>query len=124
MVLQSIIAVSVSLFVYLIGAIPFSLIVTRLKGVRIEDVGSGNLGATNVYRALGLKYAIFVFLCDFCKGFFPVFIAIRMLENLWLHIMIGLLLILAHSFSIFVRFVKSIFHNKYSLCLKKRELYF
>ena len=47
---------------YLLGAIPFSVIISRFKGVDLSSVGSGNFGATNVYRALGWGYALAVFL--------------------------------------------------------------
>ena len=58
---------------YLIGAIPFGLLVVRLvKGVDIRDVGSGSIGATNVGRLLGKPGFIGVFILDFCKGFGPV----------------------------------------------------
>lgn len=57
---------------YLVGAIPFALIVARMKGVDLRTVGSGNLGATNVGRALGWTYGVFVLLLDALKGFVPV----------------------------------------------------
>lgn len=57
---------------FLVGSIPFGLLVARAKGVDIRKVGSGNIGATNVGRALGRKWFIVVFLLDFLKGFGPV----------------------------------------------------
>ncbi|MBM4055777.1 MAG: glycerol-3-phosphate 1-O-acyltransferase PlsY [Planctomycetes bacterium] len=60
---------------YFIGSIPFGFIVAKLaKGVDIRQVGSGNPGATNVWRVLGKKYGILVFILDMMKGFLPVFI--------------------------------------------------
>jgi glycerol-3-phosphate acyltransferase PlsY len=53
---------------YLVGGIPFGLIVSRLKGVDIRKHGSGNLGATNVGRVLGKKWGVFVLLLDASKG--------------------------------------------------------
>ncbi len=53
---------------YLVGGIPFGLIVSRLKGVDIRKHGSGNLGATNVGRVLGKKWGLFVLLLDASKG--------------------------------------------------------
>lgn len=63
-------------FAYLFGAIPFSLIISRMKGVDLTKIGSGNFGATNVYRALGLKYALLVFALDIIKGVIPIYITI------------------------------------------------
>ncbi|MFQ5410846.1 MAG: glycerol-3-phosphate 1-O-acyltransferase PlsY [Phycisphaerae bacterium] len=53
---------------YLIGGIPFGLIVARLKGVDIRRRGSGNLGATNVGRTLGRKWGVLVLTLDAAKG--------------------------------------------------------
>ncbi len=53
---------------YLVGSIPFGLIVARRKRIDLSKVGSGNIGATNVYRALGLKFAASVFILDLLKG--------------------------------------------------------
>ena len=57
---------------YFIGGIPFGYIVAKIKGVDIRNVGSGNIGATNVLRSIGKKEGILVFILDFLKGFLPV----------------------------------------------------
>jgi len=59
---------------YLIGAIPFALLVGRSKGVDIRQVGSGNVGATNVFRSVGKGWGILTFACDVLKGFLPAFL--------------------------------------------------
>ena len=56
---------------YLLGAVPFSLLIARAKGVDIRTVGSGNIGATNVFRALGKGWGLLAFACDALKGFIP-----------------------------------------------------
>ncbi len=53
---------------YLVGGIPFGLIVSRLKGVDIRKHGSGNLGATNVGRVVGKKWGVLVLVLDATKG--------------------------------------------------------
>ena len=58
---------------YLSGSIPFAAIAGKLRGVDLRKHGSGNLGATNVFRVLGWKIGIAVFLLDALKGAFPVF---------------------------------------------------
>src|SRR5437016_4942824 len=59
---------------YLLGSIPFGLLVARARGIDIRKHGSGNIGATNVSRALGKKWGILVFACDFAKGALAVVI--------------------------------------------------
>lgn len=58
---------------YLAGSIPSAYIAGKLRGVDLRKHGSGNLGATNVVRVLGVKTGVVVFLADFLKGFLPVF---------------------------------------------------
>jgi glycerol-3-phosphate acyltransferase PlsY len=65
---------------YLIGAIPFGLLIARAKGVDIRAVGSGNIGATNVGRALGRPYFYLCFALDALKGFAPT-LAFGLLTN-------------------------------------------
>ena len=71
------------LFSYLFGSIPFGYIVSRVKGVDIQKVGSGNIGGTNILRALGPKYAIWVSTLDAWKGAVPIIVAIYLLRSSW-----------------------------------------
>jgi len=89
---------------YLLGAIPFSLIVCKLKGIDLRQVGSGNLGATNVYRACGLSLGILVFILDALKGYIPTLLALNFFDHPWLHVGIGFSAIVGHSLSPFVKF--------------------
>jgi len=57
---------------YILGSIPFGYIVGKIKGYDIRKEGSGNIGSTNVFRVVGKKEGIFVFILDFLKGFLPV----------------------------------------------------
>ena len=59
---------------YFLGAVPFGVLIARMKGVDITKVGSGNIGATNVQRALGKKLGLLVFLLDLLKGFLPAIV--------------------------------------------------
>lgn len=53
---------------YLLGSIPFGFLIARSKGIDIRSAGSGNIGATNVFRVLGKKAGITTFILDFGKG--------------------------------------------------------
>ena len=91
---------------YLLGAIPTSLWVVRaVKGIDLRSVGSGNLGATNLYRLLGFKYAVPVGLFDALKGAIPV-----ALLGPWARLdltgcfLLGVIAVLGHVFSVFANF--------------------
>ena len=96
---------------YLVGSVPFGLMVGRLKGVDPRTAGSGNIGATNVGRLLGKKFFAIVFLLDLLKGLLPMLAAGRVLHGtapdakvylLWL--LVGFAAILGHMFSLFLGF--------------------
>ncbi len=89
---------------FLLGAIPFGYLVARAKGVDIFAVGSGNIGATNVMRALGKGPGILVFVLDVLKGLAPS-LTVRLLGGPQeLSFAAGMAAILGHSFSPFLKF--------------------
>ena len=88
---------------FLSGSIPFSLLISKVRGVDLRAVGSGNLGATNVYRAMGFKAALLVFSLDAIKGAIPTWIALNN-DSPTIHIIIAGLAIVGHSLSPFVKF--------------------
>jgi acyl phosphate:glycerol-3-phosphate acyltransferase len=73
------------LFAFLLGSIPFGLIIAKLKGINIRDHGSGNIGATNVLRVVGKKYGITCLILDALKGFIPVVVAISVIRFSGIH---------------------------------------
>lgn len=91
---------------YLLGSIPTSYLTVRLlKGQDLRTLGSGNLGATNLFRVLGWKYAIPVGLFDMMKGAVPVLVfAPRAGGTDMAAILLGLAAIAGHVFSVFVGF--------------------
>jgi glycerol-3-phosphate acyltransferase PlsY len=91
---------------YFVGAIPTSYLAGRLfRGIDLREHGSKNLGATNVYRTLGWKYAIPVGLFDIAKGAVPVLVfAPRVSDSQVFALGCGIAAILGHVFSVFVRF--------------------
>lgn len=88
---------------YVAGSIPFGILVAKMKGVDLRAVGSGNIGATNVARALGKGWAIAVLICDAAKGFVPVMIGRRLGLPAGPIAAAGLAAIVGHMFTIFLR---------------------
>ena len=68
------------LLAFLLGSIPFGLLIAKAKGFDIRDHGSGNIGATNVLRVIGKKYGITCLLLDALKGFIPVMLAVNLIQ--------------------------------------------
>lgn len=64
---------------FLLGSIPFGLLIAKAKGINIRQHGSGNIGATNVLRVVGKKYGITCLILDALKGFIPVVIAVNLI---------------------------------------------
>lgn len=74
--------ITLVLLSYLLGSIPTGFLVAKAKGVDIRSVGSGNIGATNVFRILGKGAGIFVLTADALKGALAVLIVSRIAEGL------------------------------------------
>ncbi len=91
---------------YLLGSIPTGYWLGRAwKGIDIRQYGSGNLGATNVYRVLGAKPALFTFTIDCLKGLIPVLLAKHLFpDELSMAALAGVIAILGHTMSVFVHF--------------------
>ncbi|MEP7381774.1 MAG: glycerol-3-phosphate 1-O-acyltransferase PlsY [Gemmatimonadota bacterium] len=84
---------------YLLGSTPFSYFAGRLlRGIDLREHGSGNLGATNVYRTLGAPAAIAVLLLDAAKGVLPVlaFPTLARVDGVWWSVAFGVLAIVGH----------------------------
>lgn len=95
------------MLVYIIGSIPSGYWVTRaVKHIDIRSHGSGNIGATNVARIVGLKWGVFVFIADFLKGLVgPVLLEKLPADaNAALFICAGLCAVGGHNWSVFLRF--------------------
>jgi glycerol-3-phosphate acyltransferase PlsY len=97
---------------YLTGSIPTSIIVSRIaKNIDIRDHGSGNAGATNVYRILGWKYALIVLLLDIFKAWLPtaiyattIFQYISIIDIGFIQILCGSFSVIGHTYPIFAKF--------------------
>ena len=95
---------------YLLGSIPFGLIIAKAHGRDLRSIGSGNIGATNLSRALGRKWAAFCFCLDVAKGLVPMLVATFTLSSppniteLFLWLVVGCAAILGHIFPIYIKF--------------------
>ncbi len=106
----------VLLIAYLLGAIPFGLIIANAKGIDIRNAGSKNIGATNVFRCVGAKWGILSFVLDMLKGFGGVYCALLvtlvMPEDetiaegslLLLKVLCGTAAMLGHIFPVYLKF--------------------
>lgn len=100
------------LLAYLIGSIPTALIISKKYfGIDIRDYGSGNMGATNVFRVMGTRYGAVVMVFDILKGmaavglylFFPYYVD-NELQRTNLMMGLGLAAVLGHVFPVFANF--------------------
>ncbi|HET9233008.1 MAG TPA: glycerol-3-phosphate 1-O-acyltransferase PlsY [Candidatus Eisenbacteria bacterium] len=90
---------------FLLGSLPWSLWVGQTKGIDLRKTGSGNLGATNVYRVLGWKLGLLVLVLDIAKGLVAVQFS-RGLDPIsgWLPAAAGFMAVLGHMASPFAGF--------------------
>ena len=105
-----ILTISCSVFAFIVGSIPFGIVFSRLFGKKDpREVGSGNIGATNVLRSSGNKsIAVLTLIADIVKGSIVVLLG-NQIQNqynffLTLELLCGLAAILGHIFSPFVKF--------------------
>lgn len=95
----------VIVFSYLVGSISFSIVIAKLfKGIDIRNHGSGNAGATNTLRVLGIGPAILVLVLDLLKGVGSVLLAKAVTEQDWLPVVCGLAAIIGHNWPIWFKF--------------------
>ncbi|MHC5083302.1 MAG: glycerol-3-phosphate 1-O-acyltransferase PlsY [Planctomycetota bacterium] len=100
------------LFAYLLGSIPFGLLIAKSQGIDLRKVGSGNIGATNCGRALGKKWAYVCFVLDVTKGLTPMLLVplLKLVNtqsgpgDLTLWLLVGCCAVAGHIFPIYLRF--------------------
>ena len=100
---------------YLIGSIPFGLLISKQRGVDLREEGSGNIGTTNAVRVLGKKWGIITGILDILKGT-VIIVLIYILEacNLWtnpfvingesIYVVYGIAAVIGHVFPVFLKF--------------------
>lgn len=93
------------IFAYFLGAVPFGLLLGRLfADVDVRQMGSGNIGATNVNRVLGRKLGAATLLCDVLKVVVPTLLGRLFLDSIFDVAVVGAVGILGHCFPVFLRF--------------------
>ncbi len=98
-------AVAIIIASYLIGSLPFGLILSKtLRGIDPRTQGSGNIGATNVWRVVGKKEGVITVLCDLLKGM-PLLLLAKTIEmDSKIVYLVALAAVFGHIFSIFLNF--------------------
>ncbi|MBL4591811.1 MAG: glycerol-3-phosphate 1-O-acyltransferase PlsY [Phycisphaerales bacterium] len=99
---------------YLLGSIPFGLLIGKAQGIDIRTVGSGNIGASNLGRVLGKKFFFICFFFDMSKGLAPTLLAGSMMGTLcrlsmdapdaWGWLLVMVCAVLGHMFSPWIGF--------------------
>jgi glycerol-3-phosphate acyltransferase PlsY len=104
-------AAGLGLLAYLVGAIPNGFLLARAKGVDIRTVGSGNIGATNVFRAVSKPLGILTFVLDAVKGLLPAVLFPWLVARCsgtvapsWLAIVYAALAIVGHTWPVYLNF--------------------
>jgi len=88
---------------YLLGSVPFGWLIARVHGKDLRQIGSGNIGATNVGRALGMAWGLAAFALDFGKGALPVLLALRLAPG-WAAPAAGAAAVVGHVWPLYLGF--------------------
>lgn len=102
--METIASLAVIATAYLVGAMPWGLVLGKMKGIDPRRHGSGGTGATNTLRLLGWRIALLVFVLDFTKGLVPV-VLVRVFDGpTWLSTTVAVATVVGHCWSPFIRF--------------------
>ncbi len=104
-----------AIIAYLLGSVPTGFLVAKARGVDIRTVGSGNIGATNVFRILGKSAGVFVLLTDAANGWLAVYVVARLFTawcyssagpqaREWFAVCAGVAAILGHNYTCWLHF--------------------
>ncbi|HQQ92530.1 MAG TPA: glycerol-3-phosphate acyltransferase, partial [Kiritimatiellia bacterium] len=97
---------------YLLGAVPFGFLIAKTRGKDIRTLGSGNIGATNVFRAVSKPLGLLTFALDFLKGFCGVTLIPMLAERatgvaaagMGLAVFCGAMTVIGHNWTCFLKF--------------------
>ena len=102
-----------ALAAYLLGSVPFGFLMARSRGKDIRTLGSGNIGATNVFRSVSKKLGLLTFVLDFLKGVFGVLLVPALGMKLlgtpesgaeYLRLLCGVMTVVGHNWTCFLGF--------------------
>jgi glycerol-3-phosphate acyltransferase PlsY len=107
--------IATALLAYLLGSIPTGFLVGKARGIDIRTIGSGNIGATNVFRSLGKPAGVFVMLADALKGWLAVEVMAKLVGRWsypgaspqaleWFTIVAALAAVLGHNYTCWLYF--------------------
>jgi acyl-phosphate glycerol 3-phosphate acyltransferase len=85
---------------YLAGSVPFAYLLSRRRGIDLREVGSGNVGATNVLRTSGVGAAVAAMCLDALKGSLAVVIAARLVSGTFTPVEAGVASIVGHTYPV------------------------
>jgi glycerol-3-phosphate acyltransferase PlsY len=88
---------------YLLGSIPFAQVLARLRGIDLREVGTGNVGAGNLTRSVGLPWGVAAAILDALKGLIPVWLGRRYGLGLGAAGLVGVAAVIGHNWSIWMR---------------------
>jgi glycerol-3-phosphate acyltransferase PlsY len=92
---------------YLLGSIPTAYLIGRLRGINIFEIGSGNMGAANIIRSLGLGWGLLVWFLDSLKGIVAILIAIEILggARTTATVIAAIVAVVGHNWSLFATLI-------------------
>jgi acyl phosphate:glycerol-3-phosphate acyltransferase len=93
-----------AILAYLAGSIPSGYLVAKSRGLDIRQVGSGNIGGTNVTRSLGFKWGAVVGVLDFFKSYIPSVLALHYLRVDWQVVLISIMPVIGHVYPVWLKF--------------------
>lgn len=90
---------------YLCGAIPFAYVISKhFRNIDIRKTGSGNPGATNVFRSVSKPLGILTFILDALKGFIPVYFAPYVNSSIYFILAVAFVTVIGHVYTVFLKF--------------------
>lgn len=110
-------AALVAVVSYLIGAFPTAYVIARFRGINVFEVGSGNMGGTNVARAMGLQWGLITVALDISKGMMAIWLSQRIMPDhrLGSSIFGGLMAVTGHNWSLIASLIYAHYRGKFTL---------